>query len=75
MSEKLDLTSSNLPPGFRCPKCAAAGFGTIEAVGEASVESGDLHVSIEIRCPRCHAAIGEMKFECSAPADEYGSDD
>lgn len=63
----LIVISSKLVPGFRCPKCAAAGFGTIEAVGDAVIEGDDLRISIEIRCPRCHAAIGEMKLECETP--------
>lgn len=66
----LTVTSSKLVPGFRCPTCAVAGFGVIEAVGDAFIEDDDLRISIEIRCPRCHAAIGEMKLECEAP--EYG---
>lgn len=70
MAEKLNLTSSKLDPGFRCPKCAAAGFGTIEAAGDAFIEGYDLHISIEIRCPLCHATIGEMKLECEAPGNE-----
>lgn len=63
----LIVTSSKLVPGFRCPTCAAAGFGVIDAVGDAFVEDADLHVSIEIRCPRCHAALGEINLECEAP--------
>lgn len=71
----LIITSSKLVPGFRCPKCAAAGFGTIGAVGDALIEDDTLRVSIEIRCPRCHAAIGEMKLECGTPENEYNDYD
>lgn len=73
MAEKLTLSDSNLALEYKCPKCGAKKCA-FDAVGEAVIDYGDLRISIELRCVACHATIGELKLDGSAPEDEAGDD-